>query len=111
MCMCVCICACVCVRVFSPFYMLLTVMVWLYICIVFDEVHTVCVHAAFISNISVSHTHTHTRTHTHTHTHTQCACARSGGHTSNGHTTAVRHNNSTEGELTTDVTVVSIDIA
>ena len=49
----------VCVRVFSPFYMLLTVMVWLYICIVFDEVHTVCVHAAFISNISVSHTHTH----------------------------------------------------
>ena len=43
-CVCVrgCICACVCVyvhvcvRVFSPFYMLLTVMVWLYICIVFE---------------------------------------------------------------------------
>ena len=84
-CVCVCVCGCihacvcayvhVCVRMFSPFYMLLTVMVWLYICIVFDEVHTVCVHAAFISNISVSlslslsHTHTHTHTHTRTHTH------------------------------------------
>ena len=41
----------------------------------------------------------------------RCARARSGGHISNGHPTAVRHNNGTEGELTTDVTVASIDIA
>lgn len=56
---CVGACMHVCMRVFSPFCMLLTVVVWLKICTIFGEVHAICVYVAFVSNISVPHSHTH----------------------------------------------------